>query len=71
EKNTGFLLNSTFIYEFGIIIANYSLTLVSSNYFEVEGENGISGYNLLLIFVSLGIIILLSTKVKFKKIKNY
>ncbi|MFX0181023.1 MAG: CARDB domain-containing protein [Candidatus Hodarchaeota archaeon] len=72
EKNTGFLLNSTFIYEFGMITANYSLILVSTNYFEVEEEgNGIPGYNLLLIIASLGVIILLSTKVKFKKIKNY
>ena len=72
EKSSGLLLNSTFLYEIGMTPANYSLTLVYSNYFEVEEEeNGIPGYNLLLIIASLGVIILISAKVKFKKIKNF
>ncbi|MFX1589782.1 MAG: CARDB domain-containing protein, partial [Promethearchaeota archaeon] len=72
EKNSGLLLNGTFLYELGMTTVNYSLTLVYSNYFEVDGErNGIPGYNLLFIIASLGIIILLSAKVKFKKIRNF
>ena len=71
EKNSGLLLNSTFLYELGMTTGNYSLTLVYSNYFEVENGNGIPGYNLLFIIASLGVIILLSAKVKFKKIKNF
>ncbi len=72
EKNSGLLLNGTFLYELGMTTVNYSLTLVYSNYFEVEEEGkGIPGYNLLFIIASLGVIILLSAKVKFKKIKNF
>jgi len=71
EKKSGLLLNSTFLYELGMTTSNYSLTLVYSNYFEVEEGNGIPGYNLLFIIASLGVIIVLSTKVKFKKIKNF